>query len=354
MLKTSDFDYKLPEELIAQNPMEKRDESRLLYYKRSEDKIEHRKFGNLPEILCSGDVLVINESKVIPARLHAHIDLGHEPQNNQEKMRAEAKNEVFLIKKIDENTWEVLAKPARRLALGVKLIFSEKLHGEVMEEMKDGMRKIKFSLSGAKLLEAIEEIGETPLPPYIKHSTAKPEQYQTVYAQKEGSVAAPTAGLHFTPEIFARLKEKGIEVVRVILHVGWGTFAPVKSEFITEHEIHSEFFEISPEAVEKINLAKNEGRRVIAVGTTSVRVLESSSDENGLLKAQNGETRIFIYPGYKFRCIDGLVTNFHLPKSSLIMLTSAFVGRERNLEIYQEAIAQRYRFFSFGDACLFL
>lgn len=354
MLKTSDFDYELPEELIAQNPMEKRDESRLLYYKRETGEIEHRKFADLPEILRPGDVLVINESKVIPARLHAKIDLGHAPLNHQEKMQSEAQNEIFLIKKIDGDSWEVLAKPARRLGIGTKLIFSENLHGEVIEKLEGGMRIVRFSLCDAELLGEIEQIGETPLPPYIKHSSAKPEQYQTVYADKNGSVAAPTAGLHFTPEIFARLKERGIEVVRVVLHVGWGTFAPVKSELIMDHQIHSEYFEIGDEAVERINLAKHEGRRIIAVGTTSVRVLESGADENGLLKAQNGDTQIFIYPGYRFKCIDGMVTNFHLPKSSLIMLTSALIGREKNLEIYQEAIAQKYRFFSFGDACLFL
>ncbi len=354
MLKTSDFDYKLPAELIAQNPMKKRDESKLLFYNREKDKIEHKKFTDLPDLLQAGDVLVVNESKVIPARLNAKIDLGREPQNHQEKMQSDAKNEIFLIKKIDENNWEVLAKPARRLKKGIELSFSENLKGEVSEELSGGMRIIKFSLAGNELMQEIEKIGETPLPPYIKNSQADREQYQTVYAEKKGSVAAPTAGLHFTPEIFRRLEGKGVEVVRVILHVGWGTFAPVKSELITDHDIHSEYFEIGNDTVDKINRAKNEGRRVIAVGTTSVRVLESSAEENGLLKAQNGETKIFIYPGNKFKCIDGLVTNFHLPKSSLIMLTSAFLGRDKNLEIYQEAIDKKYRFFSFGDACLFL
>jgi len=354
MLKTSDFDYNLPPELIAQNPLQKRDESRLFCYDRKNDKIEHRSFRDLPEILQAGDMLVLNDSKVIPARLHAKIDLGHTPKNEQEKTQTTTKNEIFLIKKITDSAWEALVKPGHRLKKGVKLIFSKNLKGVVENELEGGMRVISFSLSGAELSHEIENIGETPLPPYIKHSSARPEQYQTIYAQKDGSVAAPTAGLHFTPEVFARLKKRGIDILKVTLHVGWGTFAPVKSELITDHKIHSEFFEIDKETAEKINLAKKEGRRIIAVGTTSVRVLESSADENGLLQAHTGETRIFIYPGYKFKCVNGMITNFHLPKSSLIMLTAAFLGREKNLEIYQEAIAQKYRFFSFGDACLFL
>lgn len=354
MLKTSEFDYFLPSELIAQNPLEKRDQSRLLYYNRKTDKIEHRNFSELPEILQAGDLLVINESRVIPARLHAQIELGHAPKNEQEKAKIKARNEIFLIKKIGESEWEALVKPGHRVKKGVNLVFSEKLRGTVKEELAGGLRIVNFSLSGAEFLHEIEKIGETPLPPYIKNSQAKPEQYQTVYANKEGSVAAPTAGLHFTPEIFAELKKRGVDVAKVVLHVGWGTFAPVKSELVTEHKIHSEYFEIDEKNAEKINHAKNEGRRVIAVGTTSVRVLESSAGAENLVKAQSGETQIFIYPGYEFKCVDGMITNFHLPKSSLLMLTSAFIGREKNLAIYQEAIAQKYRFFSFGDACLFV
>lgn len=342
----SDFDYNLPSELIAQNPLEERHNSRLLYYDRKNDEINHRHFYDLPEILRSGDLLVLNQSRVIPARLEAKTIVENEVQEN--------KNEVFLIKQVEENKWEALVKPGKRLKEDVEIYFSEKLKGKITEIKDGGMRIIEFSLGGKELESEIEKIGHTPLPPYIKESTSTPDQYQTVYAKEKGSVAAPTAGLHFTPEIFEELEKKGIEKTFVTLHVGWGTFAPVKTEKIEEHEIHSEWYEVSAEAAEKINKAKAEGRRVIAVGTTSVRTLESAANEQGFIQPETKDTCIFIYPGYEFKIINGLITNFHLPKSSLIMLTSALIGREKNLEIYNEAIKESYRFFSFGDACLFL
>lgn len=353
-MKTSDFDYHLPPELIAQNPLAKRDTSKLLVYTRQSQQIQHRQFFELVDLLKPGDVLIFNHSKVIPARLYARIELEHPPTNEQEKARSESKNEIFLIKRLDTKTWEILGKPGKRLGPGTKLNFGKGLRGTIQSVRDDKIRLLEFTVGGTELMRKIEKLGHTPLPPYIKNSQAKPEQYQTIYARKAGSVAAPTAGLHFTDTLMQKLRAKDIQIGFVTLHVGWGTFAPVQAEKITDHQIHSEFFEVNQTVSDLVNTAKTRGNRVIAVGTTTVRTLESAADYQGHLKPQSAETDIFIYPGYNFRCVDGMITNFHLPKSSLLMLVSAFLGREKTLEIYTEAVAQKYRFFSFGDACLFL
>ena len=339
-MKTQDFDYFLPEELIAQTPAEKRDESRLLVYDRAADKLEDRHFKDVYEYLKKGDVLVRNVTRVLPARIFAHTKNG-------------AKVEVLLLKRLSEKEWEVLVKPGKKARDGANLTVNEELSLTVEKTVEGGNRIVKFFYEGV-FETVLSKVGEMPLPPYIKEKLKDKERYQTVYSKTEGSAAAPTAGLHFTNELLDKLKEKGVIIADVLLHVGLGTFRPVKEENIENHPMHAEYYEIGKETAEIINLAKKEGRRVIAVGTTTVRTLESVADEKGLVKPCSGETSIFIYPSYKFKCVDALITNFHLPKSTLIMLVSAFVGREKTIELYNHAVEEKYRFFSFGDACLFL
>ena len=336
-MKVTDFDYDLPKELIAQTPIEKRDESRLMVLDRSKETIEHRKFKDIVEYLKPGDVLVRNNTKVIPARLYGRKETG-------------AHVEFLLLNNIEGDIWECIVRPGNKLHVGAKVIFGDGLlKGEVLETMDGGTRKVKFSYNGI-FNEILDKIGLMPLPPYIHEALKDNDRYQTVYAKYEGSAAAPTAGLHFTEELLQELQEKGIEIANVTLHVGIGTFRPVKEENVEEHKMHTEHFYIKKEDVEKINSAKKEGRRVIAVGTTSCRVLETIADENGFVKETEEDTGIFIYPGYKFKCLDGLITNFHLPQSTLLMLVSALAGKDYVMRAYKEAVKEKYRFFSFGDA----
>lgn len=339
MLK-SEFYYDLPQELIAQTPAEPRDSSRLLYYDRAADKINDLIFCDVADILQPGDLLVVNNTRVINARLFGYDEKGR-------------KYEVFLLKRIDLTHWETLLKPARKAKLGSKIIINEELSLTVESIADNGVRIVDFSFKGV-FEDILSRVGEVPLPPYITEKLTDKERYQTVYAKTPGSCAAPTAGLHFTPELIKKLKDKGVDFAEVLLHVGLGTFRPVKEDNILDHKMHSEYYEINEETAEKINKAVKEGRRVIAVGTTSVRTLESVADENGYVCAKKGETDIFIYPGYKFKCVKGLITNFHLPESTLLMLISAFLTKEKVMEIYKHAVDEKYRFFSFGDACLFL
>ena len=340
MMKTSDFDYDLPEELIAQTPANPRDSSRMLVFDRENDKIEHKHFYDLVDFLQEGDLLVRNNTKVLPARMFAFTTNG-------------GKVEVLLLKRFDLTDWEVLVKPGKKAKPGAKLVISEELSLEVLETIEEsGSRKVRFIFNGV-FEDIISRIGEMPLPPYITEKLKDQGRYQTVYAKVDGSAAAPTAGLHFTNELIDRLKQKGVEFADVLLHVGLGTFRPVKTEDILSHHMHSEYYEVDEIAAEKINRAKREGRRVIAVGTTSVRTLESAADENGFIKPVKGNTEIFIYPPYKFKCVDALITNFHLPKSTLLMLVSSLSTREKMLDIYNTAVKERYRFFSFGD-CMFI
>lgn len=340
-MKTSDFDYFLPEELIAQTPVEPRDSSRLLVYDRKSDKVSHEHFFDIKKYLKKGDVLVRNNTRVLPARMFAYTQNG-------------GRVEVLLLKRFNLTEWEVLVKPGKKAKPGAKLVLSEELSLEVLETIEEsGSRRVKFIYDGV-FEEIIARIGEMPLPPYITEKLKDKERYQTVYAKVDGSAAAPTAGLHFTPQLIQEIKDMGVEIVDVLLHVGLGTFRPVKSDDILSHHMHSEYYEIDEIACQKINQAKKEGRRVIAVGTTSVRTLESAADENGFVKPTKANTEIFIYPSYKFKCVDALITNFHLPKSTLIMLVSALSTREKVLDIYNLAVKERYRFFSFGDACMIL
>lgn len=336
-MNKSDFYYDLPEELIAQTPVEPRDSSRLLVYDRSDNTIEHKHFYDLPDYLKKGDVLVINNTKVLPARIYGV------------KAVTGAKVEFLLHKRINLTDWEVLVKPAKKASVGAEFVFSDKLRAEVIEYEGEGLRKVRFTFDGV-FEDVLSEIGEMPIPPYIHEKLTQKERYQTVYAKENGSSAAPTAGLHFTPELLDKIRAMGVEIVEVLLHVGLGTFRPVKTENITDHKMHSEYYCVTEQAANAINAAKSEGRRVIAVGTTSVRVLESAF-KNGKLQAESGETSIFIYPPYKYKAVDALVTNFHLPESTLIMLVSAFMGRENALKMYEVAVKEGYRFFSFGDAC---
>lgn len=338
--KKSDFYYDLPEELIAQTPAQPRDSSRLLTYNRATGEVRHEIFRDVINYLNAGDVLVINNTKVLPARLYAHTENG-------------GAVEVLLLKRLDIDKWEVLVKPGKKCTVGKKLYISEELSLTVEGITDSGERIVKFYYDGV-FEEILERLGTMPLPPYIKTKLKDKNRYQTVYAKVDGSAAAPTAGLHFTPELLERIKAKGVLIAEVLLHVGLGTFRPVKEDIITDHKMHSEYFEVSAEAAETINSAKREGRRVIAVGTTSVRTLESAADESGFIKSQKGNTQIFIYPPYKFKCVDALITNFHLPESTLIMLVAALTGREKILELYKTAVNERYRFFSFGDAMLVL
>ncbi len=336
-MKVTDFDYDLPEELIAQTPIEKRDESRLMILDRSKETIEHKKFKDIVEYLRPGDVLVRNNTKVIPARLYGKKETG-------------AHVEFLLLNNIEGDIWECIVRPGNKLHAGAKVIFGDGLlKAEVIEPMDGGTRKVKFSYDGI-FNEILDKIGLMPLPPYIHESLKDNDRYQTVYAKYEGSAAAPTAGLHFTEELLQQLQEMGVEIANVTLHVGIGTFRPVKEENVEEHKMHTEHFYIKKEDVEKINNAKKEGRRVIAVGTTSCRVLETIADENGFVKETEADTGIFIYPGYKFKCLDGLITNFHLPQSTLLMLVSALAGKDYIMRAYKEAVKEKYRFFSFGDA----
>ncbi|MBQ7340443.1 MAG: tRNA preQ1(34) S-adenosylmethionine ribosyltransferase-isomerase QueA [Clostridia bacterium] len=336
-MRTDDFDYYLPEEQIAQTPVEPRDSSRLLVYKRESDEIEHKHFYDIIDYLKEGDVLVRNNTKVLPARLFAKTEHG-------------GRVEVLLLKRFDLKEWEVLVKPGKKAKPGTKLIISNELSLEVLSNIEEtGGRRVKFIYDGV-FEDIIFRLGEMPLPPYITEKLENQDRYQTVYAKSLGSAAAPTAGLHFTPELLEKIKKKGVQVVDVLLHVGLGTFRPVKVDDVKNHHMHSEYFEVSNESADIINKAKEEGRRVIAVGTTSVRTLESATDENGKVIPQKSDTQIFIYPGYKFKCVDALITNFHLPKSTLIMLVSALSTREKILEVYNTAVKEKYRFFSFGDA----
>ena len=337
-MKLSEFNYELPEELIAQIPIKKRDESRLMILNRKEQTIEHKKFKDILEYLKPGDVLVRNNTKVIPARLYGKKETG-------------ANVEFLLLNNIENNIWEAIVRPGNKLHVGTKVIFGDGiLEANILEIMPGGTRKVEFKYQGI-FNEILDKIGLMPLPPYIHETLKEKDRYQTVYAKYEGSAAAPTAGLHFTPELLQKIEEKGIEIANVTLHVGIGTFRPVKEEKIEEHKMHSEHFYIKQEDVDKINKAKQEGRRIIAVGTTSCRVLESIADEKtGMVKPIEDDTEIFIYPGYKFKCIDGLITNFHLPESTLLMLVSALAGKEYIMKAYKEAVKEKYRFFSFGDA----
>jgi S-adenosylmethionine:tRNA ribosyltransferase-isomerase len=340
-LKRSDFYYDLPEELIAQTPVEPRDSSRMLVYDRKTGEMRHDKhFYDIIDYFNKGDVLVVNDTKVLPARIYGSKKTG-------------AKVEFLLHKRIDLTDWEVLVRPARKARPGEEIVFSEKLKAQVLEYGEEGLRKVRFIFDGV-FEDVLSQIGEMPLPPYIHEKLKDKDRYQTVYANKEGSSAAPTAGLHFTPALLEKLKEKGVEIVKVLLHVGLGTFRPVKADVITDHKMHSEFYQVTQQSADAINKAKSEGRRIVACGTTSVRVLESASTQEGVLKAESGFTEIFIYPSYKFKMVDSLITNFHLPESTLVMLVSAFMGKENALNMYESAVKERYRFFSFGDSTLIL
>ncbi len=339
-LKKSDFYYDLPEELIAQTPAEPRDSSRLLVYDRSADKAEHKIFRDIKNYLRAGDVLVINNTKVLPARLYAHTEHG-------------GRVEVLLLKRISSLRWEVLVKPGKKCKPGTRLTVDDKLSLTVNSVTDSGERIVDFECDGV-FEEALDRVGSMPLPPYIKKKLEDKNRYQTVYAKTDGSAAAPTAGLHFTPQLLEEIKDMGVEIAQILLHVGLGTFRPVKEDAITDHKMHSEYYEVGEQAAQIISRAKREGRRVIAVGTTSVRTLESAANDDGTIDPCFGNTSIFIYPPYKFKCVDCLVTNFHLPESTLIMLVSALVGREKTLQLYKTAVEEKYRFFSFGDAMLIL
>lgn len=335
-MNKSDFYYNLPEELIAQTPVEPRDHSRMLVYDRETGEIEHKHFYDIIDYLKAGDVLVINDTKVLPARIYGV------------KEGTGAKIEFLLHKRIRLDEWEVLVKPAKKVTVGAVIRFSDELTATVTGYIGEGLRTVRFSYDGV-FEDILSRVGEMPLPHYIHERLSDGKRYQTVYARESGSSAAPTAGLHFTPELLQKIRDKGVEVVKVLLHVGLGTFRPVKAENILDHKMHSEYYCVTPEAAAAVNKAKAEGRRVIAVGTTSVRTLESAWHD-GKLNAESGETSIFIYPPYKFKAVDALITNFHLPESTLIMLVSAFIGRENALKMYECAVENKYRFFSFGDA----
>ena len=337
-MKVSDFNYELPEELIAQHPYDKRDEARLMVLHRNTKQIEHKVFKDIIDYLEPGDCLVLNDTKVIPARLYGKKNTG-------------AKVEFLLLKRIENDDWEAMVRPGNKLKAGAKVSFGDGiLKAEVLETLEGGNRRVRFFYEGI-FNEILDKVGLMPLPPYIKENIKEEnEKYQTVYAKYEGSAAAPTAGLHFTEELLEKIKEKGVEIAKITLHVGIGTFRPVKVENVEEHKMHSEHFYVKQSEADKINKAKAEGHRVIAVGTTSCRVLESVSDENGKMKEIETDTSIFIYPGYKFKCVDALITNFHLPESTLIMLVSSLAGKDFIMKAYKEAVEKRYKFFSFGDA----
>lgn len=340
-MKVSDFKYDLPEELIAQTPIKQRDHSKLMVLNREKQTIEHKIFKDIIDYLEPGDVLVRNNTKVLPARLYGKKETG-------------ANVEFLLLNNIEGDIWECIVRPGNKLHVGTKVIFGEGLlKANILEVMPGGTRKVQFEYQGI-FNEILDQIGLMPLPPYIHEELKEKDRYQTVYAKYEGSAAAPTAGLHFTPELLEEIQKKDISVANVTLHVGIGTFRPVKEETVENHEMHSEHFYIKQEDADKINQAKQNGKKVIAVGTTSCRVLETIADENGMVKPTEGDTQIFIYPGYHFKCLDALITNFHLPESTLLMLVSALAGREYIMKAYQEAVKEKYRFFSFGDAMLII
>ncbi len=340
IIRKSDYYYHLPEELIAQTPAEPRDSSRLLVYHRESVANEHKVFRDIADYLRAGDVLVVNRTRVLPARLFA------ETQNG-------GKVEVLLLKRLELDEWEVLVRPGKKCKIGTRLTVNSELSLEVTGITPSGERHVRFFHEGT-FEDVLSRAGSMPLPPYIHEKLKNPERYQTVYSKENGSAAAPTAGLHFTPALLEKLRDMGVEIAEVLLHVGLGTFRPVKEENILDHKMHSEYYEVDEKAAEVINRAKREGRRVIAVGTTSVRTLETVAGEDGFVSPCKGDTEIFIYPPYRFKCINGLITNFHLPESTLLMLVSALVSREEVLRVYEAAVNEKYRFFSFGDACLFL
>ena len=337
-MDVKDFYYDLPQELIAQDPLEDRSSSRLMVLDKITGEVEHRHFKDITEYLRPGDCLVINNTKVIPARLYGV------------KEGTEAKIEILLLKRKENDIWETLVKPGKKCKIGTKIVFGEGiLTGEVVDIVEEGNRLIQFHYEGI-FEEILDRLGQMPLPPYITHQLQDKNRYQTVYAKYDGSAAAPTAGLHITPELLQEVRDMGVEIAEVTLHVGLGTFRPVKETDVLKHHMHSEFYKIEQSEADKINKAKKEGHRVIAVGTTSTRTLESAADENGFLTEKSGWTEIFIYPGYQFKVIDALITNFHLPESTLVMLVSALAGREHVLAAYETAVEEKYRFFSFGDA----
>lgn len=341
-MKTSDFYYDLPKELIAQDPLEDRSSSRLLVLHRKSGRVEHRVFTDIVEYLKPGDCLVRNNTKVIPARLYGtRVDTG-------------ATIELLLLKRMENDVWETLVKPGKKARQGVVISFGDGiLTGEIIDVKEDGNRLIQFRYEGI-FEEILDQLGQMPLPPYITHTLKDKNRYQTVYAKYEGSAAAPTAGLHFTEELFQKLEEKGVLVANVTLHVGLGTFRPVKVDDVSKHHMHTEFYQVTKEEEDRINKAKQAGGRIVCVGTTSCRTIESAADENGVLKPGQGDTDIFIYPGYSFKMMDVLITNFHLPESTLLMLVSALAGKEQVMRVYEEAVRERYRFFSFGDAMLII
>lgn len=341
-MDVKDFDYYLPEELIAQDPLEDRSGSRLMVLDKVTGEVTHKIFRDITDYLKPGDCLVVNNTKVIPARLFGV------------KEGTEAKIEILLLKRNENDIWESLVKPGKKCKIGTKIIFGEGLLvGEVVDIVEEGNRLIQFHYDGI-FEEILDKLGEMPLPHYIKHQLQDKNRYQTVYAKYDGSAAAPTAGLHFTPELLTKVREMGVEIAEVTLHVGLGTFRPVKVETIEEHHMHSEFYQIEQSEADKINNAKKNGGRIISVGTTSTRTLESAANEDGTIPAKSGWTEIFIFPGYRFKTIDALITNFHLPQSTLVMLVSALAGREHVLNAYAQAVEERYRFFSFGDAMLIM
>ncbi len=340
MLLKSDYYYDLPEELIAQTPAQPRDSSRLLVYDRATGETQDRIFRDVTQFLRAGDVLVVNNTKVLPARMFAYTENG-------------GKVEVLLLRRLDIDRWEVLVKPGKKARPGADLVVSEELSLTVEDRTPTGERIVKFRFDGV-FEDILSRVGTMPLPPYIHEKLKDQSRYQTVYCKTDGSAAAPTAGLHFTEELMRKIREMGVEIAEVLLHVGLGTFRPVKEEDLTHHVMHSEYYKVDERAAQIVNAAKREGRRVIAVGTTSVRTLETVADEKGMLRPCSGDTSIFIYPPYKFKCVDALITNFHLPESTLIMLVSALMGREQCLSVYRQAVEKKYRFFSFGDAMLIL
>lgn len=342
-MKTSDFYYDLPEELIAQTPVEPRDSARLLVMNKETGELTHTIFNKIVDFLKEGDLLVVNNTKVIPARLYGY-------RADKESV---TKYEALLLRRVNFTDWECIMRPARKATVGARLKFSDELFAEVVGIGESGVRTLRFEFDGV-FEDILSRVGNVPLPPYIHEKLKDPSRYNTVYSKIDGSAAAPTAGLHFTPELIESLKNKGVEFAEVLLHVGLGTFRPVKAEEITDHKMHSEYYELSEENEKIINRAVKEGRRVIAVGTTSGRVLETVSDENGFVHAGHGETQIFIYPGYKFKILKGMITNFHLPESTLIMYVCAFAGYENVMNMYKTAVDMKYRFFSFGDATLLI
>lgn len=338
-MKTSDFYYDLPEELIAQTPAEPRDSARLLVMDRKTGGLTHTVFNKIGDFLKKGDLLVVNNTKVIPARLYGY-------RADKESV---TKYEALLLRRVNYTDWECIMRPARKATVGARLKFSDELSAEVVSIGESGVRTLRFAFDGI-FEDILSRVGNVPLPPYIHEKLSDPSRYNTVYSKIDGSAAAPTAGLHFTPGLIESLKKQGVEFAEVLLHVGLGTFRPVKAEEITDHKMHSEYYCVTKQAADAVNKAKSEGRRIIAVGTTSVRVLESATFD-GKLQEKSGFTQIFIYPPYQYKMVDALITNFHLPESTLVMLVSAFIGRENTLDMYKYAVEKKYRFFSFGDAC---